>query len=150
MVRRFIRSERSQSLVEFSVALPLLLIVVLAIVDFGVAFGSYVELRNAAREGARFAMVGNPAGAFPADCTGSFGESVVGRVCSTAGDLDLDDIQDVDVEYPEGQLPGNSVVVRAEYRYELVTPLSDVITLISGGSFPGFFDLTATSDMRLE
>lgn len=148
-MRRLLGSERSQSLVEFSLALPILLVIALAIVDFGMGFGSYVQLRNAAREGARYAVIGNPAGAFPTDCTG-LKDSVIGRVCKTVDGLDLDSVQDVEVSYPNGQTSGSSVIVSAEYRYDLVTPLADVVTLLSGGSFPGFFDLTATSDMRLE
>ena len=62
---RKIGSERSQSLVEFSLVLPVLLLLALGIVDFGMGFKSYVELTNATREGARYAVVGNPAGAYP-------------------------------------------------------------------------------------
>ena len=45
--------ERGQSLVEFAVILPLLLLIVLAAVDLGMGFRTYIALTNAAREGAR-------------------------------------------------------------------------------------------------
>jgi Flp pilus assembly protein TadG len=48
------RRERGQSLVETAVVLPILLLLVAAIVDFGRAFDAYIVLTNAAREGARF------------------------------------------------------------------------------------------------
>ena len=148
MLRR-ICSERSQSLVEFSLVLPVLLLLALGIVDFAMGFKSYVELTNSTREGARYAIVGNPAGTYPTDCTGSDRGNVISRVCRTA-DLAVADMQDVSVTYPGGQTSGNSVVVSASYRYNLITPLSSVVTLGSGGSFPGYFDLSSSSDMRLE
>ena len=54
------RSQRGQSLVEFALVLPILLILVLGIVDFGMGLRAYVTLTNATREGARFAAVGEP------------------------------------------------------------------------------------------
>jgi Flp pilus assembly protein TadG len=51
------RRERGQSLVETAVVLPILLLLVAAIVDFGRAFDAYIVLTNAAREGARFGSV---------------------------------------------------------------------------------------------
>ena len=52
---------RGQSLVEFALALPVLLIVLLFAIDFGRAFYSWVILQNASRLGANFAAL-NPEG----------------------------------------------------------------------------------------
>jgi len=43
--------------VEFALALPLLLVVIAGIVDFGFTFQRYEVLTNAAREGARLATI---------------------------------------------------------------------------------------------
>jgi Flp pilus assembly protein TadG len=51
------RSERGAVLVEAAIALPLLLLVVMGIVDFGRLFQRYEVLTNAAREGARIAVL---------------------------------------------------------------------------------------------
>lgn len=48
--------ERGASLVEFALVLPLFLVLVGGMVDFGRAFFTEVMLTNAAREGARSAM----------------------------------------------------------------------------------------------
>lgn len=48
---------RGQSLVEFALILPLFLLLFMAIVDFGTAVFTYNSLTNAAREGARLAIV---------------------------------------------------------------------------------------------
>jgi hypothetical protein len=49
------RSRRGQSLVEFALVLPLLLVLVLGAVDFGRVFFGWVALQNAARVGANYA-----------------------------------------------------------------------------------------------
>ena len=50
-------SERGAELVEFALTFPLLLIVVLGILDFGFLFQRYEVVTNAAREGARIAVL---------------------------------------------------------------------------------------------
>lgn len=45
---------RGQSLVELTLSLPLLLLLLLGTVDIGRAFFDYVQMRNAAREGAGY------------------------------------------------------------------------------------------------
>ena len=52
-VRRRIRSERGAELIEFALTLPLLLLLVLGIIEFGFMFQEYEVVTNAAREGAR-------------------------------------------------------------------------------------------------
>ena len=51
------RSERGAEFVEFALAFPLLLLVVMGIMDFGIMFQQYEVLTNAAREGARVAVL---------------------------------------------------------------------------------------------
>src|SRR5438128_11094346 len=47
-------TRRGQALVEFTLILPVLLLVVLGVVDVGRVFSSYEATANAAREGARY------------------------------------------------------------------------------------------------
>ena len=148
--RRLLRAGRGQSLVEFALVLPILMIMVFGIIDFGMGLRSYISLTNATREGARFAAVGNPAGAYPTDCNGSTTTSVIGRVCVAIEGLDLADLQTVSVAYPNGQNPGESVIVSAEYTYNYITPLGDMVDFFSGGSFPDSLSLSTDTDMRLE
>jgi Flp pilus assembly protein TadG len=65
------RSEEGAVLIEAAIALPLLLLVVLGIIDFGLLFRRYEVVTNAAREGARIAMLDGysiaPAGANDAE-----------------------------------------------------------------------------------
>jgi Flp pilus assembly protein TadG len=56
LLRRF-RSEEAAQLVEFALVLPMLLLVVLGIAEFGFIFQRYEVVTNAAREGARMAVL---------------------------------------------------------------------------------------------
>lgn len=56
LLRRFCDDEAAQ-LVEFALVLPMLLLVVLGIAEFGFIFQRYEVVTNAAREGARMAVL---------------------------------------------------------------------------------------------
>jgi Flp pilus assembly protein TadG len=47
------RGEEGQSLVEFALVLPLLLLLLLGIIQFGAVFNALITINAAAREGAR-------------------------------------------------------------------------------------------------
>ena len=48
------RQRRGQSLVELSLALPFLLLIMLGTIDLGRMFFDYIQIRNAAMEGAQY------------------------------------------------------------------------------------------------
>ena len=54
-----IKNERGQSLVELSISLVLLLLLLSGAVEFGIAFFQFVQLRDAAQEGALYGSM-NP------------------------------------------------------------------------------------------
>lgn len=51
------KKEKGQAMLEFALILPILLILVCGIIDFGWLFYNQSELNNCAREGARYAIV---------------------------------------------------------------------------------------------
>ncbi len=55
--------KRAQTLVEFAIILPLLILLIAAIVDFGFFFYDHVATQSACREGARAMVQANSAGA---------------------------------------------------------------------------------------
>jgi hypothetical protein len=70
-------------MVEFSLLLPLFLLVILATIDFSGYFGARLSVENAARAGARLAVI-QPETAYP-----SAGSSIVTAVVANAADAAL-------------------------------------------------------------
>ena len=131
--RRF--GEKGQNLVEFAMVVPIFLILVFAIVDFGMGFHAWITVTNAAREGARIGAVG-------ADSA-----TIEARVVDTASSLVAEDIA-VTVVNAQGA-PGEAVSVDVDYEYELITPLSNLLGIFGGGlGSPITFH--SESEMRIE
>jgi Flp pilus assembly protein TadG len=55
--RAAFRSERGQSMTEFALVLPVLVLILFSIIQFGIAFNNYITLTDAVRAGARKAAV---------------------------------------------------------------------------------------------
>jgi Flp pilus assembly protein TadG len=55
-------NQRGQAVIELALTLPLLLVVVFGVIDFGFMFQRYETVTNAAREGARLGVLVNSAG----------------------------------------------------------------------------------------
>jgi Flp pilus assembly protein TadG len=51
------RRESGQTLVEFAIVLPIILILLIGVVEFGIAWENDIEVTDAAREGARAAVI---------------------------------------------------------------------------------------------
>ena len=52
------RSQKGQSVTEFALALPILILLLFAVIQFGIVFNNYVTLTDATRAGARKGAVG--------------------------------------------------------------------------------------------
>ena len=91
--------EKGASAVEFAIILPILIMLVFGIIQFGVAYNSYIALTHAAREGARLAAVG-----LYEDPDFDFEQAVRDSAPSV-------EIETVEVENPEGIRIGNPVAV---------------------------------------
>lgn len=111
-----LNNERGQSLVEFAVILPLLLLIVLGTVDLGMGFKTYIALTNAAREGVRWISI------YPSDQTGA-----KARIAEEAERVGLEDGIFVDGGYTVSFSPnqsdydaGDKVTVNIDYEYEML------------------------------
>ncbi len=58
LLRRIKRNEEGQSLVELALVLPILLLILLGIIQFGFVLSGQIAVSSAAREGARLAAIG--------------------------------------------------------------------------------------------
>lgn len=129
---KFKNNENGQTLVEFALILPILLLLVMGIIQFGIIFSAQIGITNAAREGARAAAVGYSV------------SEVQNTVSNTVGShisFNLD-LESTDVDYPTSI--GEDVTVTVVGEVELIVPIPDVF--VPGGSI----GLTAVSTMRVE
>lgn len=128
--------ERGQSLVEFALVAPIFLMLVFAVVDFGMGFHAWITVTNSAREGARL-------GAVQADAT-----QIETRVRDTADTLDQAKLT-VAITNAQGS-PGDSVVVDVDYQYDLISPLAGIVSFLTGDVIGPTLNLSSTAEMRLE
>ena len=137
--RRQGKGEGGQTLVEFALVLPIFLLVLFAIVDFGMAFHAWLTVTNSAREGARLGSVH------------ATSAEIEQRVRTTADTLEQANLAvTVTNAEDQGGQPGESVVVDVSYSYSLMTPLADLLNLVSGGVIADTLTLDSAADMRLE
>jgi hypothetical protein len=146
--------DRAQSLAEFALVIPVLVILAFGIIDFGMGLRAYITVAQASREGARFASVGNDPGTFvgggSGECNGSTTSTAVGKVCATLDGLGLSNLESVAVTYPSGKASGKSVHVRVRYQYRYITPIRSLVAAFSGGALSDHITITSDTDMRLE
>ncbi len=126
-------------MVEFALLLPIFLVVLFLIIDFGVGINRWVIVTNATREGARIGAVGASL------------QEIRDRVATNSnGLLDPDPASgDIRVRYVGDGVGepqrGESVVVESDYEYGLITPLGAFLS-IAFDSIP----FHSCTDMRLE
>jgi Flp pilus assembly protein TadG len=136
--------KRGTSVAELAICLPLLLLLVFGIIEFGFILYDQAMITNASREGARAGIV------FHHPDRISDGEiiNVVTNYCSDYL-VSLGSSSSVSVNVSRaGSAPGDSLAVTVTYPYTfLVLPN---LTALSGGSLPGGITLTAQTVMRME
>ena len=159
--------ERGQAVIELALTLPLLLLVVLGIFDFGLMLQRYEVVTNAAREGARTAILPSFCSAAPFTAcpnaktrvenylnTAGLGSSASVTDRTPCGGSKVANSRCVSVVSSPETIPGTpaitvqTAVVTVEYDHEhvFVGPLAN---LFFGGAF-STTRLTAVSTMRIE
>jgi Flp pilus assembly protein TadG len=125
------RRDRGAAAVEFALVLPVLLLVMCGIVDFGRAYNAQVTLTQSAREGARLAALAQP--------------DVVNRTRAAA--VPLSGVGVAVTSCPSGST-GDAVVVTS-YSFSFVTPVGALAGLF-GASFGGPLAMTGRGVMRCQ
>lgn len=128
---KVLKNERGQSLIEFTIILPIILIILMGIFEFGIMINSYLTINNAARESSRLAAVGGT------------DIEVINMALSRLPNLDTNNIM-IEVT-PSGlnRVRGESVTVKITYNYQVITP---IISNIINNSV----NLIAKNSMRIE
>jgi Flp pilus assembly protein TadG len=135
-------SERGAELLELAIALPILMLIIGGVVDFAIMFQRYEVVTNAAREGARVAVL--------PDFTTADIQSRVTSYLAASGLTDAAPAPSV--AYTSEVTPGGpsidvvKVTVQYPHQFLLLTPLS---ALVGGGPHADIM-LKAVSTMRLE
>lgn len=112
VLRRASARDRGAAMVEFALVLPILLLILCGIIDFGRAMHAQVTLTEAAREGARAESLGSDPGSRVAEATANLGP--VGTAV-------------------ESSCPGEDAIVTVTYDFEFITPIGPLLTLYGGG-----------------
>ena len=106
--RQNVKSERGQTITEFAIVLPMLVVLLFGVLQFGIAFNNYVALtdavRAAARKGAVSREVSDPKG-----------------TCESAGYAAGADLKaaSLDVTCVSNWQPGSDVTVTGTYPYKV-------------------------------
>lgn len=126
-----LRNDKGQSLVEFSLIIPIIVLMIMAIIEFGLMFNAYLTINNSSREGARYAAVG-----------GTDAE-IVAKIISTAPKLKSEYISVSIVPSEANRSRGDTVTVYVTYDYKVLIPLMSTI-------IDNIVDLNAQTSMRVE
>ena len=137
---RIARQERGAQLVEFAIVVPVFLLLVMGIIDFGRAYFSWIIITNGAREGARVAAVGGDVTAVEdrveSAITGLARNAA--PVCPPLADQDWC-VETVNLQGTRG----NPVTVQVRYNFRYILPAMANLT-------SNVFSFNAESTMRLE
>jgi Flp pilus assembly protein TadG len=129
--------DRGSVAVEFALVLPVLLLILFGIVDFGRALNAQIELTGAAREGARLAALGYPNAAVQA------------RAAAAAPSLSGVTVA-VEAGCPPGAGPAADAQVDVSDSFRFITPIGAIAGLIGGAGLGNPIVLTAQGVMPCE
>lgn len=128
--------DRGAAAVEFALLLPMLLLLLFGIIDFGRALNAQITLTQAAREGARLAALGksNVVSGTQAAAIGLTGVGVTVTPSPTC---------------PANAGPGVNATVKVTYTFTFVTPVAAISGLF-GSTWGSTMNLSATGVMPCE
>jgi Flp pilus assembly protein TadG len=130
-------ADRGVVAVEFALVLPVLLLILFGIIDFGRALNAQISLTGAARDGARIAALGGSNAAVQA------------QVAAAAPSL-----SGVTATVTESCPPGAGLMsdaqVNVSYPFSFITPIGAVVAYLGGSSFGAQIELSAQGVMPCE
>jgi Flp pilus assembly protein TadG len=148
------RRRAGQSLVEFALVLPILLIILFSIIQLGMLFGSNVGLINAVREAARYGSL-SPTTASNESANGAAVDAYLrGLLRSSVPAYRSTNLAATSVTYCRYLNPGGTVysvrlLVSATYGHPLFVPI--VSTILDGfDGMPNAYEVTTSERFRVE
>ncbi len=132
MVKKlFVKDKRGQAMVELALILPVLLLILMGIFEFGRVFNAYLIVNHAAREGARSAAVG------------SEDYAVIQTITDSMFYLDNTNATINITPSKSSRTRGNPVTVNLDYQIDLIVPVIENLV-------PNPLHLKAQTVMRVE
>lgn len=125
------RNKRGQALVEVAILLPILLLILMGIFEFGRVFNAYLIINHASREGARSAALGS-------DDT-----EIINKINASIFYLDSTKLTIVITPSKSSRTRGTDVTVNLKYNIDIIVP---IIENLVQDPFP----LEAQTVMRVE
>jgi len=143
--RRSWTTEKGSALLETAFILPIMLIISAGIFEFGRAYQTYEVVTNAAREGARVAVLPNATTSDVNDRVNAYLNA--GSLNSSSATITVN--QSATVTVGAGTATASTVTVAYPFSFVVLSPIAQ---LISSGSnnFGSAFSLTSTAEMRNE
>lgn len=144
-LRQCIGSERGTALIETALTLPLLLLVSVGIFEFGRGFQTWQVLTNAAREGARVAVLPNVVpGAAEARVRQYMASGQLPKAATATVTLD----PTVSVSYGAGTATASVVTVDYPFEFMVLQPVARL--LVNGSTIGKPITIRASAQMRNE
>lgn len=137
---RFSLDPRGQSLVEFAISFPIVMLMILFGIDFGRVFVGWVTLNNAVREAANFAAINPNAWGTPGSATAQ--AEFVRLVNAESARINCTMPSPLPVPtFPSGTTIGSPAIVAVTCKFSLITPLignilGRQINVAASASFP--------------
>ena len=138
---RLKKDQKGQALVEFALILPILILLVMGIIEFGIIYHTQLVLDNASREGARAGVLQQRGEEDSASSDDKIKEVIFDR----AATLDRDKLEqgiNISPDFGDRRV---GVPLKVELTYE-VNPFTPVISNIIGDSI----ELNSSTTMRVE
>jgi Flp pilus assembly protein TadG len=143
------RSERGAAAVETAIVLPVLLLVIFGIIDFGRALDAKIQLTQAAREGARVAAL--PVAIHPGASTATMVSDRVAASTSLTGVTvatgTMPDGTAQTIYCPYSPTYRDSARVTVTYTFKFITPLSAIASLLKSTINGSDITMTSTAEV---
>jgi Flp pilus assembly protein TadG len=141
---RLRRDERGTALIEMAFTLPLLLLISLGIIEFGRAFQTWQVLTNAAREGARAAVLPGYSDSMVSSRVQQYIQA--GVLSPATSTISIQ--RNVSVSYGSGTATGSKVTVSYPYKFMVLNGVARLV--VSGTTLGSDFTMAASATMRNE
>jgi Flp pilus assembly protein TadG len=141
MVKR-LRNERGAALLETAVTLPLVLLVTVSIFEFGRAYQTWQVMTNAAREGARIAVIAGTSDTQVTDAVRTYMKN--GQLPSYASAT-----VSVNRNVPFGATTASTITVTYPFQFTVLNPVMRLVNK-SATAGSGTTNMTSSASMRNE